>query len=166
VDPKNENKIFKPDLGLILSVNGGKSFSGVSNSAHGDFHDVWINPQNTNEVIAGDDGGLWISSDGGTRWRHEMNLPVSQFYHVSVDNKDPYQVYGGLQDNSAWVGDSSYPNGITNSRWENLYGGDGFWTIPDPTDPDSVYAESQGGNIGRVNRKTMVSRTIQPTAGY
>jgi hypothetical protein len=85
---------------------------------------------------------------------------------VSVDNRDPYQVYGGLQDNSSWVGDSSYPGGITNSRWENLYGGDGFWTIPDPTDPDFVYAESQGGNIGRVNRKTLASRTIQPTARY
>jgi hypothetical protein len=75
-------------------------------------------------------------------------------------------VYGGLQDNSSWVGDSSYPGGITNSRWENLYGGDGFWTLPDPTDPDYVYAESQGGNIGRINRKTLSSRDIQPRPGY
>ena len=98
VDPKDENKIFKPDLMLLLSVNGGRSFSGVSNAAHGDFHAVWIDPVNPNIVYAGDDGGLWRSEDGGTRWKHQMNLPVSQFYHVSVDNADPYHVYGGLQD--------------------------------------------------------------------
>jgi hypothetical protein len=95
-----------------------------------------------------------------------MNLPVSQFYHVSIDNKDPYQVYGGLQDNSSWVGDSYYPGGITNQRWENLYGGDGFWSMVDPTDPEGVYAESQGGFIGRVNRRTHAARDIQPKAGY
>ena len=77
-----------------------------------------------------------------------QNLPVSQFYHVSTDNKDPYQVYGGLQDNSAWVGDQEYPGGITNSRWENLFGGDGFWAFSDPSDANYAYAESQGGHIG------------------
>ena len=80
--------------------------------------------------------------------------------------KDPYQVYGGLQDNSSWVGDSAYPGGISNQRWENLYGGDGFWAMVDPTDPDAVYAESQGGYIGRVNRRTHASRDIQPKAAY
>ena len=99
VDPANENKIFKPDLLLLLSVNGGASFSAVAN-AHGDFHDVWIDPSNPNLIYAGDDGGLWNSEDGGTRWAHQLNLPVSQFYHVSTDNADPYHVYGGLQDNS------------------------------------------------------------------
>ncbi len=114
VDPKDENKIFKPDLILLLSNDGGKSFNVVSGSDHGDFHDVWINPKNPNIVIAGDDGGLWRSEDGGNRWKHQMNLPVSQFYHVSIDNADPYHVYGGLQDNSSWVGDSSYPGGVSN----------------------------------------------------
>ena len=71
---------------------------------HGDFHDVWIDPNNPNIVITGDDGGLWRSEDGGNRWKHQMNLPVSQFYHVSTDNADPYHVYGGLQDNSRWIG--------------------------------------------------------------
>ena len=75
-------------------------------------------------------------------------------------------MYGGLQDNSAWVGDSAYPGGITNSRWENLYGGDGFWTFPDPKDPNFAYAEAQGGTIGHINRKTLESRNIQPKAGY
>jgi len=166
VDPTNPNRIFKPDLGLIVSEDGGRSFADSSGSSHADWHDLWIEPTNPKHVIGGDDGGLWMSYDGGNRWWKANNLPVSQFYHVSVDDKDPYQVYGGLQDNSSWVGDSSYPGGVTNSRWENMYGGDGFWMIPDPTDPDSVYAESQGGNIGRVNRKTLTARAIQPTAGY
>jgi photosystem II stability/assembly factor-like uncharacterized protein len=166
VDPTNPNRIFKPDGNLIVSEDGGRSFSPASGGSHADSHDVWIDPANPKHVIMGDDGGLWLSYDGGTRWWKGSNLPISQFYHVSVDDKDPYQVYGGLQDNSSWVGDSSYPGGITNGRWENLYGGDGFWTIPDPTDPDSVYAESQGGNIARINRKTLVSRDIQPKAGY
>jgi photosystem II stability/assembly factor-like uncharacterized protein len=166
VDPKDENKIFKPDLVLLLSNDGGKSFNQVSGGAHGDFHDVWINPKNPNIVISGDDGGLWRSDDGGNRWKHQMNLPVSQFYHVSTDNADPYHVYGGLQDNSSWVGDSSYPGGITNSRWENMFGGDGFWMFEDTSDPDYVYAEAQGGEIGRVNRYTHEGRSIKPFPNY
>ncbi len=166
VDPKDENKIFKPDLILLYSTDGGKSFNVVSGGAHGDFHDVWINPKNPNIVIAGDDGGLWRSEDGGTRWKHQMNLPISQFYHVSTDNADPYHVYGGLQDNSSWVGDSSYPGGISNSRWENMFGGDGFWMFEDTSDPNYIYAEAQGGEIGRVNRFTHEIRGIKPLPNY
>ena len=166
VDPKNENKVFKVDGPLLLSVNGGRSFSVVSGGAHGDFHDVWIDPANPATILTGDDGGLWRSHDGGSRWEHMMNLPVSQFYHVTVDNADPYHVYGGLQDNSDWVGDSSYPGGVTNSRWENLLGGDGFWVWEDPSDPDYIYAESQGGELGRVNRHTHETRSIKPYPQY
>jgi photosystem II stability/assembly factor-like uncharacterized protein len=166
VDPKDENKVFKVDLALLLSVNGGRSFSQVSGGAHGDFHDVWIDPADPNTILAGDDGGLWRSQDGGTRWAHLMNLPVSQFYHVSVDSANPYHVYGGLQDNSSWVGDSSYPGGISNSRWENMYGGDGFWIWEDPSDPAYIYAEYQGGEIGRVNRYTHEIRSVKPYARY
>ncbi|HXZ39195.1 MAG TPA: glycosyl hydrolase [Terriglobales bacterium] len=165
VDPRNENKLFKPDGPLLLSVDGGKSFSAVAN-AHGDFHDVWINPDNPNIVFTGDDGGLWRSEDGGTRWKHQLNLPVSQFYHVSTDNANPYHVYGGLQDNSSWVGDSSYPGGVSNSRWENVYNGDGFWAFEDPADSDYIYAEYQGGDIGRVNRHTLETRSIKPFPLY
>ena len=166
VDPKNENKIYKPDGSLIASSDGGRSFSNISGGAHGDFHDVWINPNNTDNVITGDDGGLWYSYDGGNRWWKAENLPVSQFYHVSVDMNTPYHVYGGLQDNSSWVGDSAYPGGITNNRWENVYGGDGFWAFADPADPDYIYAEAQGGEIGRINRKTLESRNIKPLPLY
>lgn len=166
VDPTDENRVFKPDGPLLLSVNGGKSFSVVSGSAHGDFHDLWIDPANAKHVFAGDDGGLWQSPDGGQMWQHFLNLPVSQFYHVSVDNANPYHVYGGLQDNSSWVGDSSYPGGITNQRWENLYGGDGFWTWEDPSDTEYIYAEAQGGEISRINRHTLSWRSIKPFARF
>ncbi|HKZ81211.1 MAG TPA: hypothetical protein VJ124_23275 [Pyrinomonadaceae bacterium] len=166
VDPTNENRIYKPDGPLIVSDDGGKSFSNISGGAHGDFHDVWINPGNSDQLITGDDGGIWYSYDAGNRWWKGDNLPISQFYHVSVDMDMPYHVYGGLQDNSSWVGDSQYPGGITNSRWENMYGGDGFWMFVDTADPDYIYAESQGGYIGRINRKTLETRSIQPLPQY
>ena len=168
VDPKNPDRVFKPDGALILSEDGGKSFAAIGGfqGAHGDVHDVWIDPGNPQTVVAGDDGGIWYSYNGGAKWWKAENLPVSQFYHVSLDNNDPYRVYGGLQDNSSFVGDSQYPGGITNSRWENMYNGDGFWMFPDPSDPDYIYAEYQGGFMGRVNRYTHEARVIQPTPNY
>src|SRR5881409_1001759 len=166
VDPKNANKVYKPDLTLIMSEDGGRSFSGIGNGAHGDFHDVWVNPDNTDHLIVGDDGGVWYSYDGGNTWWKGNNLPISQFYHVSLDNDRPYHVYGGLQDNSSWIGDSEYPGGITNSRWENMYGGDGFWMFVDPTDQNYVYAEYQGGEVARVHRKTHEGRPIKPLPRY
>ncbi len=166
VDPKDENTVYKPCGGLIMSTDGGKSFSGISGGAHGDFHDVWVDPDNTNHLITGDDGGVWYSYDEGNNWWKAQNLPISQFYHVSVDMADPYHVYGGLQDNSVWVGDSAYPGGITNSRWENLGGGDGFFAFSDPSDPSYAYVESQGGEIARVNRGTLEDRFIKPQPNY
>ncbi len=163
VDPKNPDRLFKGDLSLIASDDGGKSFSNVGGGTHGDHHQLWIDPTNTSHILTGDDGGLWTSWDGGNRWNRHDNLPVSQFYHVSLDNKDPYQVYGGLQDNTNWVGDSAYPGGISNARWESFMGGDGFFVYPDPTDPENyLYGETQGGSIARVNRHTLEARDIQP----
>ena len=166
VDPKDENKVYKPGGGLIASNDGGSSFSFIGGGAHGDFHDVWIDPANTTELIAADDGGVWYSHDAGNKWLKANNLPISQFYHVSVDMADPYHVYGGLQDNSVWIGDSSYPGGISNGRWENLYGGDGFFAFTDPSDPDYIYVEAQGGDVQRVNRHTLQGRAIQPQPNY
>ena len=166
VDPKNENKLYKPDLTLIMSDDGGKSFSSVGRGAHGDFHDVWVNPDNPDHLIAGDDGGVWYSYDGANTWWKANNLPISQFYHVSSDMADPYQVYGGLQDNSSFVGDSQYPGGISNGRWENLWGGDGFWAFSDTGDPNYAYADGQGGEVARVNRHTLEKRLIKPQPNY
>jgi photosystem II stability/assembly factor-like uncharacterized protein len=166
VDPKDENKIYKPDLALIFSNDGGKSFSAISGGTHGDLHTVWIDPEDTNHLIVGDDGGVWYSYDGGNYWWKAGNLPVSQFYHVSVDMEDPYHVFGGLQDNSVWMGASANPGGITNSTWLNLGGGDGFFAFPDPADANYAYIESQGGEIARVNRVTMEQRSIKPQPNY
>jgi len=166
VDPKNENRLYKPDLNLVVSNDGGASFSNISGGAHGDFHDVWIDPANPDDLITGDDGGVWYSYDAGNKWWKGDNLPISQFYHVSVDMDRPYHVYGGLQDNSSWVGASQYPGGVTNAQWENMYNGDGFWMFVDPADPEYIYAEYQGGEIGRVNRRTHETRNIKPLPGY
>jgi photosystem II stability/assembly factor-like uncharacterized protein len=166
IDPNNPDRVFKPDLGLIVSDDGGKSFASAHGGTHGDDHDVWIDPKDSKHVIAGDDGGLWTSRDGGGKWDKINNLPVSQFYHVSVNDKDPYEVFGGLQDNSAWVAPSEYPGGVTNQRWENIGGGDGFWAYSDPSDPNFAYTESQGGEIVRVDRRTLVARSIKPQAGF
>ena len=166
VDPTNEQRLFKMDLNMIVSDDGGHSFANSAGGSHGDWHDIWIDPTDSKYIVGGDDGGMWLSYDGGSKWWRAGNLPISQFYHVSVDDKDPYQVYGGLQDNSVWVGDSAYPGGITNQRWENLYGGDGFWTFPDRKDPNFTYVEAQGGTISHVDRRTLVARNIQPQAAY
>lgn len=166
VDPHNADRLFKMNGNLILSEDAGKSFSVVGgfSGMHGDLHDAWINPANPKQVFAGDDGGLWLSYDGGARWWKSDNLPISQFYHVAVDDADPYNVYGGLQDNSSWVGPSQYPGGITSAQWDTLYWGDGFWTLPDPADARFVYAEYQGGYVARVDRLTHEVRDIQPKA--
>src|SRR5438132_4194570 len=168
VDPKNPNRVFKTDGSLIVSEDGGKSFAVVGGfgGMHGDVHDVWIDPTNTQVVFSGDDGGMWYSYNGGAKWWKAEKLPVSQFYHVSLDDNDPYRVYGGLQDNSSFVGESQYPGGITDAQWENMYNGDGFWMFSDPSDPDYIYAEYQGGEIGRVNRHTHEARNIKPRPNY
>ncbi|MFA6231474.1 MAG: hypothetical protein WC617_15070 [Rhodanobacter sp.] len=166
IDPTNPERLFKPDLNLIQSLDGGKSFANVGGGTHGDSHVVWIDPRNTKQIIVGDDGGLWFSQDGGNKWWKANNLPVSQFYHVSVDNADPYRVYGGLQDNACWVGDSAYPGGIANAQWANFCGGDGFWMFDDPSDANYIYMETQGGTVTRVNRHTHEARDIQPKPNY
>ncbi len=164
VDPGNPDRVFKTDLGLVVSDDGGRSFVYAGGGSHGDWHDLWIDPRNPRHVVGGDDGGLWISHDGGNRWWKGENLPISQFYHVSVDAQDPYRVYGGLQDNGSWSGPSSYPGAIPNAAWELLYGSDGFHVLVDPRDPDVIYAEGQGGFLGRFDRRTRAVRDLQPKA--
>ncbi len=168
VDPKNPDRVFKTDGAMIVSDDAGKSFATVGGfgGMHGDVHCVWIDPVNPQTVFSGDDGGMWYSYNSGSKWWKGGNLPVSQFYHVSIDDNDPYRVYGGLQDNSCWVGQSQYPGGITNAQWENVFNGDGFFTFSDPADGDYIYAEFQGGYVGRVNRYTHEARDIQPKPNY
>jgi photosystem II stability/assembly factor-like uncharacterized protein len=113
-------------------------------------------------MILGTDGGVYHSLDRGNRWRFVGSLPVSQFYHVSYDMEVPYNVYGGLQDNSTWMGPSHKPGGIGNRHWQSLGFGDGFWAFVDATDPDLVYVEYQGGNLMRQRKSTGELKDIKP----
>jgi len=165
IDPKNPDRLYKPGLNFVLSEDGGKTFSVIGGAVHSDWHAAWIDPSNTDHLFAGTDGGFWESVDRGTRWTFHQNLPVGQYYHVTVDQARPYNVYGGLQDNSAWKGPSATGGGIENRHWSNLWGGDGFWVQPDPSDSNFAYAESQGGDAGRINLTTHENRAIKPQAG-
>ncbi len=164
-DPADPERIYKPGTTLWVSSNGGKIFQSPSvtgGNYHSDTHALWVNPADNRFMYLGTDGGVYISEDRGNAWRFVQSLPVSQFYHVSVDNSSPYNVYGGLQDNGSWTGPSKKPGGITNSDWENVGYGDGFYTYRDKTDPDLIYSQYQGGRISRTNRKTGESKYIKP----
>ncbi|MEO7121406.1 MAG: hypothetical protein ABIY62_09930 [Ginsengibacter sp.] len=168
IDPKDPKRVYRPAYVFSYSADGGYSFSDASNDGavpHADMHALWINPNNTNQMYLGTDGGVYVSLDQGASWMFIQNLPVGQFYHVAFDNATPYNVMGGLQDNGSWLTPSATAGGVSNADWTNLYGGDGFWVQPDPTDPGYVYAESQGGSISRINVKTAKSVDIQPKQG-
>jgi len=167
IDPKDPKRVYRPAFSFSYSDDGGYSFaeaSGEGGWVHSDHHALWINPNNTNQLYLGTDGGVYISLDRGVTWIFVSNLPVGQFYHVAVDNREPYNIYGGLQDNGSWYAPSAKPNGVNNGDWTAIYGGDGFWTVPDLTDPNIAYAEYQGGNMARVDLRTLKSVSIKPQA--
>jgi photosystem II stability/assembly factor-like uncharacterized protein len=167
IDPKDPKRVYRPAFSFSYSNDGGFSFADASNDGgwvHSDHHALWINPNNTNVMYVGTDGGVYFSLDRGVTWKFCNNLPVGQFYHVSVDAQEPYRVYGGLQDNGSWYAPSVAPGGVMNGDWKSVYGGDGFWTHPDPFDANIAYAEAQGGNMARINMKTNTTVTIQPQA--
>jgi len=165
IDPIDPKRVYRPALNFSYSDDGGYSFTDASSDGgwvHSDHHALWINPKNTNYLVLGTDGGVYISNDRGATFMFCHNLPVGQFYHVAVDTKSPFNIYGGLQDNGSWVGPSARPGGISNGDWKLLYFGDGFWTVPDPADPEVVYAEYQGGNMARIDFNTFKNWSIQP----
>lgn len=166
VDPKNENRIYDIHSTVTLSEDGGKSFSTLIpySGIHPDHHAWWINPNDPNFIVEGNDGGIGISRDRGKTWIFDEKIPVGQFYHVNVDNQTPYRVMGGMQDNGSWHGPgySWTSGGIRNYDWENVGGGDGFDVMPDAEDPSWVYSMSQQGNVGRRNWKTGESWYIRP----
>jgi photosystem II stability/assembly factor-like uncharacterized protein len=170
VDPKDHNRVYKTGFNLVVSDDGGKTFgvidagpgAGFGGGVHGDHHAIWINPRDTNHLVIGTDGGVYISHERGTRWRHVTGLPIAQFYRVSYDLARPYNVFGGLQDNGTWIGPSRSPGGVSNRHWENIGIGDGFWAFVDPSDPDTYYTEWQGGRLQRVRRSTGETKSIQP----
>ena len=169
IDPKDPKRVYRPAFQFSYSDDGGNAFATASYEGgwvHSDMHAFWINPTNTNQMWVGTDGGVYMSNDRGATWIFCDKLPVGQFYHVSYDNKKPYyRVYGGLQDNGSWIAPSSSPGGVPNAKWESFYGGDGFWTQPDLTDDNTAFAESQGGNMGRIDLTTYKNTDIQPKQG-
>ncbi|WP_262696217.1 VPS10 domain-containing protein [Kordiimonas aquimaris] len=172
VDPQNPDRVYRVGSRVKMSIDGGKTFSFVDkinccaprNDIHIDNHAWWINPNNSKHIIDGNDGGLGITQDGGDTWRFVANLPLAQFYHIAVDNDLPYNVYGGLQDNGAWRGPSQvFENGgIRNLHWQEVAFGDGFDTIPDPTNSRRGISMSQGGFLVSWNLDTGEQRLIRP----
>ncbi len=166
VDSKNENRIYNVYQMISLSEDGGKSFRVIIpyNGIHPDHHAFWIHPTDPNFIIDGNDGGIGISRDRGMNWKFDEQLPVGQFYHISVDNELPYHVMGGMQDNGSWRGPAyTWLNGgIRNYYWESLSGGDGFDVAPDPEDAAWTYSMSQGGELVRHNTKTGEEWRLQP----
>ncbi len=171
VAPDNENRLYSIFTYVNVSEDGGKSFEelmpayGVDNGIHPDHHAWYIHPENPKFMIDGNDGGLNITRDGGKTWRFVENLPVGQFYHVSVDNEYPYNVYGGMQDNGSWRGPAYVwiDQGIRNSYWQEISFGDGFDVVPDRDDSRYGWSMSQQGAVVRYDWSTGNSYTVKPT---
>jgi photosystem II stability/assembly factor-like uncharacterized protein len=169
VDPTNADRVYSLDTYLLVSDDAGRTFRNAGERwKHIDNHALWINPQNPDHLINGNDGGVYESHDRAKSWAFKANLPVTQFYRVDVDNSKPfYFVYGGTQDNMSLGGPSRTltQNGIPNDQWFVTSIGDGFVTRIDPEDPNIVYAEAQHGALVRYDRRTGEMTDIQPQAG-
>ena len=165
LDTQDTNIVYKPGFSLFKSTDGGKTFSSAAvegGNYHGDCHPVYIGKKDHDLIYMGTDGGVYYSMDKGNTWRFMRNLPVSQFYHVSIDKADPFNVYGGLQDNGSWYGPSSSSSGITNSSWKSVGFGDGFYVYCDKLDSTILYWQFQGGKIARYSLKTGEYKSLIP----
>jgi photosystem II stability/assembly factor-like uncharacterized protein len=167
-DPLEPNRVYSLDTFLNVTEDGGKSFARVGNRArHVDDHALWIDAADTDHLRVGCDGGLYESWDRGQNWEFKANLPVTQFYRVTVDNAEPfYNVYGGTQDNFTLGGPSrtTSASGIGNADWFVALGGDGFEPQVDPQNPDIVYAQLQYGELARFDKRSGEILSIQPQA--
>ena len=166
IDPRNPERIYLGGVSLSISDDGGRTWweGDAAADIHVDHHALWIDPSDSEHVLLGTDGGLSTSRDGGRHWRMIDNMPVGQFYEVGYDMRDPYMVCGGLQDNGNWCGPSNSLTtyGVRNSDWTLVWSGDGFYNAPDPTDPDIVYTESQGGFLARYHVPSGDRQSIRP----
>ncbi|WNB17333.1 WD40/YVTN/BNR-like repeat-containing protein [Marivirga arenosa] len=163
VATENPETIYVLGVPLVVSRDGGKTFNRTDTigDVHADHHAMWINPEDEDHIILGNDGGLYISYDGGATWDHKNSMSVGQFYTVNVDMEKPYNIYGGLQDNGTMVGSSrTIPN--ERGQWERLFGGDGMYVSADPRNSDLVYVGFQFGNYYRINRSTGDRKYITP----
>lgn len=164
VDPRNADVVVKAGLFGSISRDGGKTFKDLGPN-HSDVHDIVFDIKNSDRMYAATDGGVYRSWDGGTTLEIVENLPLSQFYHVSVDNEEPYNVYGGLQDNGCWYGPSQSPGGIEARDWRRVGVGDGYRVYAHPT-KKLIYSEMQGAeNVWRYDPLKDQAKTVQPLAG-
>jgi photosystem II stability/assembly factor-like uncharacterized protein len=161
VDPRNADVVWCPQVPMLKSIDGGKTFKRVKGLHHGDNHDLWIDPRNPKRMIGSNDGGVDISLDGGETW-FSPPLPLAQFYHVAVDNDTPYHVSGAMQDLGTARGPSNSlcAAGISNCDWHEVGGGEAGYTAHDPTDANVVYAGEYGGYITRYDQRTRQARNI------
>jgi photosystem II stability/assembly factor-like uncharacterized protein len=163
INPLEDKWVYSLATSMSFSSDGGKTWSPIG-GLHPDFHALWLDPANKNRFYVGQDGGASLTYDHGQTWVFYDNLCLSQFYGVSADMRDPYYVYGGLQDNGTWGGPSlSREGSILTDFWFNVGGGDGFHTQNDPTDWRTLYGESQGGAVQRVDVETRESKSIRPS---
>jgi len=166
VDPQRVDRLWLLGIVVYVSDDGGATWSEgkVAGSLHSDHHALWIDPERHGRVVLGNDGGLAQSYDDGASWDWYNNLPVAQFYTVSLDERRPYRVYGGLQDNGIWSGPSRSrsPGGATAREWNFIGGGDGMYVLADPSDPDVVFLEAQFGSLQRIDLRTWESDSIAP----
>jgi photosystem II stability/assembly factor-like uncharacterized protein len=165
IDPSNDQRVWVLGAPMYYSEDGGKTFrTDLVQKIHGDYHAFWIDPADSNHVMAGTDGGIHVSYDRGRSWDYINTVPLAQFYEVDYDMQQPYRVCGGLQDNGSWCGPSRtlFTQGIASSEWFRIGGGDGFYAVVDKTDPNIVYTESQDGNIQRLDLRTNERRVIRP----
>ncbi len=166
IDPTNPERVYMGGVKMQMTIDGGKTFeTSATLVAHDDVHAIWIDPNNPDHLIIGDDGGVSVSYDMSKTWMFIPNLPVGLFYHVAYDMEFPYNVCGGMQDNYDWCGPSAsrMGRGIFNYDWFQIQGGDGFVAIPDLKDSRIIYTESQDGNMIRRNKVTGESKSIRPT---
>lgn len=161
IDPKNPEIVYKGGLNGSISRDGGKTFRNLG-AMHSDIHDILIDPIDTNRIYVATDGGMYRSWNNGSTLDIVKNLPISQYYHITLDNEEPYNIYGGLQDNGSWYGPSKSDGGIEARDWNSVGYGDGFRVLKHPT-KKIVYSEMQGAeNIWRYNIETKELKTIQP----
>jgi photosystem II stability/assembly factor-like uncharacterized protein len=161
VHPTQPDVVWCPQVPLLKSIDGGKTFRRVRGPHHGDHHDLWIDPKNPRRIIDSNDGGLDISTNGGETW-YAPPLPICQFYHISADNRRPYWVSGTIQDIGSAQGPSNSltSHGIPLSAWHPVGGGEAGHTASDPADPNLVYATEYGGYLSRYDHRTRQARSI------
>jgi photosystem II stability/assembly factor-like uncharacterized protein len=161
VDPKNPDVVYCPQVRLLKSIDGGKTFTPVKKTHHGDHHDLWIDPRDPRRMIDANDGGVDVTRDGGETW-FAPPLPISQFYHIAADNRLPYHVMGTMQDLGTASGPSNSlaTKGIAVTDWHGVGGGETGFAVPDPVDPDIVYAGEYGGYVSRYDHRTRQARNV------